>query len=142
MYSREDSKQIRQEFWTSFGKNYPRKWVLYNTKIKDFALKFHFDRTSAEVSIEVGSADEVFRKYYFEKLESLQSILKKDFLPAASFEADHELESGKLVSRVFVRKEGVNIHSKQDWPEVQAWLADNMYRLEGFFVEYRDIIAE
>ena len=34
MFNREESAKIRQEFWTSFGKSFPRKWLLYNTKIK------------------------------------------------------------------------------------------------------------
>ena len=33
MFNREESAKIRQEFWTSFGKSFPRKWLLYNTKI-------------------------------------------------------------------------------------------------------------
>ena len=142
MFSREEAKKIRQEFWISFGKNYPRKWLLYNTRIKDFSLKFDFDRKSAEVSIEIGTTDEIFRKYYFEKLQSLQTILRNDFLPEASLEEDHELENGKIVSRVSVRKEDVDIHKKEDWSKVQAWLAEKMGVLENFFLEYRDFIAD
>lgn len=140
MYSREESKKIRQEFWTSFGKNYPRKWLLYNTKIKDFSLKFTFTRRIAEVSIDLDSSDEIMRLYYFEKLQSLQTILKDEFLPQAVFNEAYELENGKIISRVYVLKEGVNIHNKKDWPLVQDWLAEQMDALERFFLEYRDFI--
>jgi len=40
MFSKEESAQLRKEFWTSFGKSFPRKWLLYNTQIKDFSFKF------------------------------------------------------------------------------------------------------
>lgn len=142
MYSREESKKIRQEFWTSFGKNYPRKWLLYNTKIKDFSLKFTFTRKIAEVSIDLDSPDEIMRQYYFEKLESLKSILKEEFLPDAEYTEAYELESGKFISRVYVTKENVNIHNRKDWPAVQEWLAAKMNALESFFQEYRDFIAQ
>lgn len=142
MYSREESKKIRQEFWTGFGKNYPRKWLLYNTKIKDFSLKFTFTRRIAEVSIDLDSTDEIMRQYYFEKLQSLQSILKDEFLPNAVLAEAFELENGKTISRVYVTKDGVNIHNKKDWPAVQAWLAEKMDALEMFFLEYRDFIDQ
>lgn len=142
MYSREESKKIRQEFWTSFGKNYPRKWLLYNTRIKDFSLKFTFTRKIAEVSIDLDSIDEIMRLYYYEKLQSLQSILKEEFLPEVVFAETYLLENGKIISRVYITKEGVNIHNKKDWPPVQEWLAKNMDALERFFLEYKDYIDQ
>ncbi|WP_324718879.1 DUF4268 domain-containing protein [Salinimicrobium sp. HB62] len=142
MYSREESKKVRQEFWTSFGKNYPRKWLLYNTRIKDLALKFTFTRRIAEVSIDLDASDEIMRQYYFEKLQSLQNILKGEFLPDAVFAEEYELESGKIISRIYVTLKGVNIHNKKQWPEVQEWLAEKMSALEAFFVEYRDFIEQ
>lgn len=140
MYSREESKKIRQEFWISFGKDYPRKWLLYNTRIKDLSLKFKFTRQIAEVSIDIEPQDEIFRKYYFEKFQSLQRILLSEFLPEAKFEEDSLLENGKVVSRIFVRLENVNIHNKEDWPKVKEWLAEKMDALERFFLEFEDFI--
>lgn len=142
MYSREESKKIRQDFWISFGKNYPRKWLLYNTKIKDFSLKFTFTKRIAEVSMDIEANDEIIRQYYFEKLQSLETILREDYLPDAVFGETYELENGKMISRVYVIKERVNIHDKKQWPEVQEWLAEKMNALESFFLEYRDFIAE
>ena len=142
MYSREESKKVRQAFWTSFGRNYPRKWLLYNTRIKDLSLKFTFTRRIAEVSIDLDATDEIMRQYYFEKLQSLQTILKEEFLPDAAFAKEYELENGKIISRIYVTKEGVNIHNMKQWPEVQNWLAEKMNALEIFFLEYRDFIEQ
>lgn len=140
MYSREESKKIRQEFWIRFGKDYPRKWLLYNTRIKDLSLKFKFTRQIAEVSIDIEPQDEIFRKYYFEKFQSLQRILLSEFLPEAKFEEDSLLENGKVVSRIFVRLKNVNIHNNEDWPKVKEWLAEKMDALERFFLEFEDFI--
>jgi hypothetical protein len=38
------------------------------------------------------------RQYYFEKLQSLQTILKDEFLPEAVFSEEYELENGKIIS--------------------------------------------
>lgn len=142
MYSREESKKIRQEFWINFGNNYRRKWILYNTKIKDFSLKFDFTRRYAEVAIEITSNDDVFRKYYFEKLESLRSVLKVDYIPEIEYAGDYELENGKIISRIYLQKEGVNVHNRNDWPQTQEFLNENMALLESFFLEYKDFIDQ
>jgi hypothetical protein len=49
MYSKEET-QIKREFWIEFAEKYPRKWVLYDTKIKDFSFKFYVDNKSASVN--------------------------------------------------------------------------------------------
>ena len=59
MFSKEESKKIRQEFWTSFGKEYPRKWLLYNTKIKGVTLKFTFTTKIAQVSIDIEPIEDI-----------------------------------------------------------------------------------
>lgn len=142
MFSREESKQIREEFWTTFGKEIPRKWILYNTRIKDLQLKFSFNTQTARVSIDLTSNDEIMRAYYFEKLVSLKNILLTEFLPDAEYGEDFLLPEGKMISTVFVELKRVNIHNRKDWPLVMDFLSDRMNLLELFFLEYSDFIAD
>lgn len=140
MFSKEESKQVRQEFWTSFGKEYPRKWILYTTKIKEIQLKFHFTRKTAMVSMEVSSPDELIRAYYFEKLIALKSALTSNYLPEAIFEENFEIPEGKIISRVFVQLDLVNIHDRNDWPKVKEFLREKMECLEEFFLDFKDYL--
>lgn len=73
MFSREESRKLREEFWISFGKSFPRKWILYNTKIKDFSFKFYFDTKKAAVSLDIEDSNIENRINHYEKLESLKS---------------------------------------------------------------------
>lgn len=142
MFNKEESKKIRQEFWTSFGKQYPRKWVLYNTRIKDVQLKFDFTNEKAQVSLDLTSNDEIMRAYYFKKLESLKAILVSEYLPDAVYEESLVLPEGKEISRIYIELKQVNIHSRKDWPLVMMFLEDRMDALEKFFLEYADFIAD
>ncbi len=141
MFSKEDSKKIREEFWTSFGKSYPRKWVLYNTGLKEVQLKFTFNNDFAQVSLDVYSPDEVIQEYYFEKVYALKSILKDEFLPNIEFEKKYLLPEGKEVSRFYVQLDSVNIHNKNHWQQVGEFLNKHMQPLEEFFKEYKDYIT-
>lgn len=139
MFSREESKQIREEFWTSFGKDFPMKWLLYHTKLKEIQLKFTFTRKLAQVSIDISDQDELIRAYYFEKFLSLEKILKSEYLPEAILEAEYELPE-KVISRVYVELDGVSIHNKKDWPEVKQFLFQNMLKMEEFFKDFKEFI--
>jgi len=140
MFSQEESKKIRQEFWTSFGKEFPHKWLLYNTKMKEIQLKFTFDRKVALVSLDIVDDDEMIRAYYFEKLQSLAKVLRSEYLPEAILKENFELPEGKIVSRLYIEMDNVSIHNKKDWPQVKNFLAANMMQLEEFFKDFSDFI--
>lgn len=137
MFSREEATKMRQEFWTTFGKSFPRKWILYQTKIKGVGFKFHFDTKKAMVLMEIEGSLE-HRIKYFEKMQSLQSILEDEYLPEIIFAESYELENGKDISCVFVEKQGVCIHNKNTWQETMEFLNENMQKMEEFWWEYED----
>ena len=140
MFSKEESRQLRQEFWTSFGKSFPRKWVLYNTKIKGLSFKFHFDTKKALVALDLED-DLENRVNCWEKLLALKSILLDEFLPNAVYEEIFFLENGKEISRIYVTlDEKVSIHNKNSWQTAMVFLNNTMSLFETFFEEYRDVI--
>lgn len=140
MFSKEASKKIRHEFWITFSESYPRKWLLYNTKIKDVTLKFTFTTKVAQVSIDIEPQDELIRAYYYDKFLSLKNIIISEHLPDVMFNAAYELENGKIISRLYVELQNVSIHNKNTWDETMIFLHDHMSQLETFFSTYKDII--
>ncbi|WP_406683986.1 DUF4268 domain-containing protein [Seonamhaeicola sp. MEBiC1930] len=140
MFSKEESRILRQEFWTSFGKSFPRKWILYDTKLKGFSFKFHFDTKKALVAIDLED-DLEHRIKYWEKLTALKSILIDDFLPDAIFDEEYILENYKEVSRIYIPLEQkVSIHNKNSWQVVMEFFNEKMSIFEAFFEEYKEVI--
>ena len=95
MFSKEQSTLLRKEFWTSFGKSFPRKWTLYNTKIKGLSFKFVADRKKAMVVLDLEHPDKIANELLFEQLLSLKDILEHDFKLNVLFNGEYELDSGK-----------------------------------------------
>lgn len=140
MFSKEESAKLRQEFWTSFGKSFPRKWILYNTKMKGLSFKFYFDTKKAYVTLDLEDHLEN-RINYWEKLVALKSILQTDYLPEAIYDEEFYLDNGKEISRIFVPLEQkVSIHNKNSWQTVMVFFNETMSLFEAFFEEYKDII--
>lgn len=146
MYSKEESKKLRVEFWTTFGnlskKKNKKAWILYNTKIKDFSLKFTAEQKYCAVSIDIEHKNTSKRHSFFENMSSLSMLFNEAFENRLVWEKDYYLDNGKVISRIYIEKQDVSIYRKEDWPEMFEFLFTNMKILEGLFVEYKDIIKE
>ncbi len=142
MYSRDETQRLKREFWIEFAEKYPRKWVLYDTKIKDFSFKFYVDNKKAQVLIDIEHRSDEKRLIYYEKLESLKTILEEDFVKDLVFEKNFTLESGKTISRIWVEKTGISVSNRHYWDEIFDFFYDKMNALEMFFFEYGDYIRD
>lgn len=141
MFSKEEARKLKKEFWTAFGKSFPRKWILYNTKLKDFSFKFYMDTKKAEVSLDIEMKDEIFRNAYYEKIWSLESILE-DYIGDFQKEEHYTLENGKTISRIWVTKENVSIYNKDTWRDTFEFFYEKMNGFEMFYLEYEDFIKD
>lgn len=142
MYSREESQRIKREFWVAFAEKYPRKWVLYDTKIKDFSFKFFVDNKKAQVLIDIEQRSDEKRIAYFEKLEALKNILEEEFIKDLVFEKNYTLESGKTISRIWVEKLGVGFSNRNNWDVIFDFFNEKMHALEMFYLEYDEFIKD
>jgi hypothetical protein len=142
MYSREESQKLKREFWVAFAEKYPRKWVLYDTKIKDFSFKFYVDNKKAQVLIDIEHRSDEKRTAYFEKIEALKNILEEEFIKNLVFEKNYTLESGKTISRIWVEKQGVGFSNRNNWDAIFDFFFENMHALEMFYLEYDEFIKD
>lgn len=141
MFSKEESARIRQEFWTSFGKSFPRKWLLYNTKIKGFSFKFVADRKKAMVCLDLEHNDEIANELLYDQLLSLKTILTEEYLPEVIYDDRYELDNGKVIRRIYVNHtQKFSIHNKNTWRDCYEFFTDTMPKFELFFYEYEDYI--
>ncbi|WP_166382482.1 MULTISPECIES: DUF4268 domain-containing protein [unclassified Polaribacter] len=140
MFSKEESALLRKDFWTSFGKSFPRKWLLYNTKIKGFSFKFVAERKQAMVCIDIENPDELVNLLYYDQMLSLKTLLETE-LPEVIFNDEYELESGKIIHRIYVPFEGkFSVYNKNSWRDCFEFYMETMPKFELFYYEYEDII--
>ena len=142
MYSKEENQRLKREFWIAFAEKHPRKWVLYDTKIKDFSFKFYVENTKAQVLIDIEHRNEDKRLQYFEKMEAFRTILETEYLSGLVFEKNFTLDSGKTISRIWVEKSQVSVSNRKYWDEIFDFFFVKMNALEMFYLEYEAIIKD
>lgn len=142
MFSKEESALLRKEFWTSFGKSFPRKWLLYNTKIKGFAFKFQADRKKASVCLDFEHPDEVANELLYDQLLSLKKILESE-IPEVIYDDNFELDNRKIIRRIYVPfDKKFSIHNKNTWRDCYEFYVKTMEQFELFYYEYEDFIKQ
>ena len=115
---------------------------MYDTKIKDFSFKFYVDNKKAQVLIDIEQRNEDTRKIYFEKIESLRTILEEDYIKDLVFEKNFTIESGKTISRIWAEQLNVSVSNRNYWDTIFDFFEENMDKLERFFYEYQDYIRD
>ena len=141
MFSKKEAQLLTTEFWTAFGKSFPRKWILYDTRIKDFSFKFYADSKTAMVSLDLEMKDEKIRLAYLDKIKSLENFFQENV--GEYFLADEfQLENGKIISKIWVEKRDVSIYNKNSWQEIFLFFVEKMQGFETVFLEFEDYIRD
>ncbi|MFW6277131.1 MAG: DUF4268 domain-containing protein [Prolixibacteraceae bacterium] len=152
MYSKEEAKKLRLEFWEQFGRRceaHPllrhkrKKWMLHRTKIKGVALRFETGRENAMVMIELNHKNEDKRLKAFEILERYKPVLEEGFPKGMEWEFYHQREDSRQeVCRIYTTLEKVDLHRQHHWPDIFNFFIENMVQLEKNFLQIRDLLKE
>lgn len=149
MFSKEESRLIKEEFWVTFGKRTAliptdnlkkKKWLLFNTGVKDLNFKFEAERKFARVCIDFEQKDLLDRLIYFEKFESLKTILSDAVPGELIWDEEFVLENGKEIMRIYTQLDGVSIFNMGKWPSIFDFFVENMSAIEEVFKDYKEFI--
>lgn len=147
MYSKEEAKTLRKDFWTSFGvymKKYNKvyhqkiRWVNYNTKCKDIYFRLEATKKKAYFSIDLQHRDESMRELFYEQFQELQMVIKDTFKYELTWLNDHESPFGNS-SRIYTELENISVFNKNDWSEIFQFLEQNIIDAHTFWEDFGEI---
>ena len=151
MYSKDELKNLKLEFWESFAafcevqpylRGRKKIWTLYDTKVKGVELKFDATREGAFVILEVNHRGEEARLEMFERLTWYKDTLETHFPEGLTWDICFVRDTGKQVARIYTSKSGIDFHRRQDWGEFFSFMASQMYLLERNFMSIAEYLRE
>jgi hypothetical protein len=141
MYSKQQASQLRQEFWTVFGRYMQPvlssggekvNWVNYKTGAKNIYFRMQAGK-GASIAIELTHPAEALRLEYYEKFRQLRTILNSE-LDEEWIWKEHEMdENGRIISRIYTELDNVNIFNKEDWPALVSFFKPRIIGLDAFW---------
>lgn len=150
MYTKEEKKAIKTEFWTSFGV-YMRKytsqygkvhWVNYKTKIKDLYFRLEFTNSEAIFAIDLQHKDDGIRELFYEQLTELKVVLQDSIGEELQWQELCFNEFNQPISRISTSLSGVNLYNKDDWHKVFLFFEKKMVGLHEFWLDFKEIFIQ
>ena len=147
MYGKDETKQLRKEFWIVFARrceivqellHKKKKWVLYDTGLNGIDLKFEVTRQEALVMIEINSRDELRRLHIFDTLQKYRKLLEIGFAEPLIWDFCYSREGGQEVCRIYTSLPNVDFHQQIQWPTIFNFFIDNMLVLENNLLDIKD----
>lgn len=151
MYSKEELKNLKQDFWESFStfcslqpylKGRKKMWMLYDTKVKGAELKFEVEASGVAVLLEINHSSITRREEILEILRWNSKGMAKGFAERLQWEDCFTKPTGETVSRLYVEGARLNFHNRSNWGEIFNSMAQDMYRLENNFKRLKDQLAD
>lgn len=150
MFTKEEKKAIKTEFWTSFGV-FMRKhnkefgkvhWVNYKTKIKDLYFRLEFTPEKACFSIDLQHVDDGIREIFYEQFTELKVLLHDAIGEELIWEEVVFNEFEKPIARIYIEKTNVNLYNKNDWQEVFLFFEKRIVGLHRFWMDFKEIFLQ
>ena len=149
MYSKDELKQLKKNFWEGFGvycsqipalKRRKSKFMLYNTKMKGVELKFDATREGAFVILEINTHDSTLRLEKYEQFEHYKTLMEKQFPSGLIWDFAYLRDCGTEVCRIYTQKNGIDIHRPIQWMEFYKFMSTEMLKLEKAFKLVKEVI--
>ena len=105
----------------------------YKTGIKHIYFRMDANNKMASISIELRHSEPGLQKEYFKKLEALKTLLHQTAGEEWQWQLHEHDGDGKLVSRIAMVLNDVNLFHKADWPVIISFLKPRMLALDTFW---------
>ena len=151
MYTKQQASQLRQAFWTAFGKYMSPvpgaegekvNWINYKTGVRHIYFRMDASQSSASISIQVTGNDSGKRDTIFEKIKSLKKLLHEALGEEWNWNENISDEHGKPMHSISKELKNVNVFSTESWPQIISFFKPRMIALDAFWQLVKDRFGE
>jgi len=146
MYTKEEAKAIKIQFWDGF-KRYSKKrgrkmtsWVLKGTQIKEVQLKFDLNKEGAFVMLQIDSKLDSSRLSVFESFEKYKLIIDEKCGSELIWDKNYFIKGFKEVSVMYYQLKDISILNQNDWDKCYEFFFNQMVLLEEAFLEVKEVV--
>ena len=151
MYKKGEASEIRQAFWTAFGKYMAPlpsadgedvNWINYKTGIKHLYFRMEADNKCASIAIEMSQTNLDIQEFFFQQFSEFKTILHEFLGEEWNWQLHVQDEQGKTTSRISKELSPINMFNKNDWPAIISFLKPRIIALDRFWSEFKEGFEE
>lgn len=142
MYSREEAKRLKEQFWTSFGQymiGVPSadmekvNWVNYKTGIKHLFFRMDGTNKTAVIMIEITHPDPSIRELMFAQFVELKNVLHTALGEEWEWDPVYYDAYGKETARISLSLDKVSVFKNTDWPTLISFFKPRIIAIDEFW---------
>lgn len=150
MWSKEEARKKRVQFFTNFGifmkkyiEVYDKKinWINYNTGVKAVYFKIEADNKTARIAIDIIHKDEWIRDLFYEQFEEFKMLLQSDMDPL-TWNKEHRNSFGQSNIRIYTELTGYSMNNKEHWGDIYKFFEKNMTALHDFWDNTKEVFID
>ena len=148
MFNREEKKALNTSFFRLFNERMSRhkslggggsRWEAYRTGVRGIFFRM---LTFPEVglAIDLQFKDEEIRALFYDQFEEFKAMLNSTMGCEMEYVRDQMLESGVMVSRIWVQLPNAYFFDKAQWPAIIDFYEEKFVALDEFWEMAGDVI--
>tara|TARA_Y100000589_G_scaffold255334_1_gene244337 strand:- start:8239 stop:8700 length:462 start_codon:yes stop_codon:yes gene_type:complete len=150
MWSKEETKRRRIDFFTNFGiymkKHIPQygekiRWVNYRTGINSIKFKIESSGKYSRVCIDITNKDEGVREVFFEQFEEFKKLLSIK-MNKLNWVKNYRIDSGIYITRIYTEINGPSINQESEWGDIYRFFEKNLIALHEFWELSKDVFKD
>ena len=149
MYSKDEKKQLKIDFWNQFKLHMQKKrssngrrmnWLSYPSEVKDVYIRVDADNKGARLTFDIQGKDEGVRAILWEQLYELKIVMEQEMGTDGVWIENASTSVVSDFNRIIWERQDLNFYKPEDHPEIIAFLADRLVHFDAFYQEFKDIL--
>lgn len=149
MYSKDELKQLKTDFWNSFKTSMQKtrsasgrriNWISYPSEVKDIYIRLDTDQKGARLCFDIQGKDEGVRAIIWEQLMELKVVMEQEMGPDGVWLEQLSSPYVPEFNRIMWERTDLNFYKQEDHEEIQRFLKDRLIHFDAFYQEFKDIL--
>lgn len=142
MYSKDEVRRLREQFWTSFGQYMSAvpsadadkvNWVNYKTGVKHLFFRMDVTNKQAIIMIDLTCPDSSIRELMYAQFVELKNIFQSSVGEDWEWDETYYDSNGKQVSRISCTMGKVSVFNQDHWPQLISFFKPRIIALDEFW---------
>lgn len=151
MFSKEENKQIKVDFYTQLGQklkdHYPLsgekvKWLNFKTGVKGINVKLDFSKREGKFWIEFNHQDEFVRDLFFDQMEEFKTILHAEMPEEGIWFRETFNDYGEPYAKIEWTLEKVSMYKKDTWEEAHKFFSQLLIGFDSFWSDVKSVFID
>lgn len=149
MYSKEELREIRTNFWADFKKHMQKhrssngrrmNWINYPSEVDFIYIRLHADQNEVAFSFDIQGKDAGVRAIVWEQMNELKAVLESEMGTEGQWLEHQFSEAIPDYCSIRWSKEGLRFSNPKDKDAIFAFFEDRLLKFDIFYQEFKDIL--